>query len=327
MMSRMRGKALSEQEEPTTPVVGIDVSKRWLDVFIHPEGQRLKLANDAAGIAALKARCLKVEASMVVMEATGRYHREAHRILHGAGLRVAVVNPYRSRRFADVMGRLAKTDTIDAEVLARFGATMRPAASEPPADAMAQLIEVAVARRQLIASRVMLEQQLSETTLKIVREQIEDRLQLCRKHLKKLDDALLKLVQSDPMMRRRYEVLTSIPGIGPVTALTLLTEMRELGSANAAEVAALAGVAPMNRDSGVMRGRRMIRGGRIATRNVLYMAAVVAMRYNRGIKAFYDRLRAAGKPFKVAITAAMRKLLILANSLLREDRAWLPTPP
>jgi transposase len=323
----MRGKALAEREKPTAPVVGVDVSKRWLDVFIHPAGSRMRIANDIKGIAALKAHCLSADASLVVMEATGRYHREAHRAIHGAGLRVAVVNPYRSRRFADVMGRLAKTDSIDAEVLARFGATMRPAASEPPADAMAQLIEVSVARRQLIASRVMLEQQLSETTVETVREQIEDRLMLCRKHQETLDKLLFELVRSDSVTRRRYEVLTSIPGIGPVTAITLLTEMRELGSANAAEVAALAGVAPMNRDSGMMRGRRMIRGGRIATRNALYMAAVVAMRYNRGIKAFYDRLRATGKPFKVAITAAMRKLLILANSLLREDRVWSPIPP
>ena len=326
-MSRMRGKALSEREERTVPVVGIDVSKRWLDAFIHPAGKRIRVANDAKGVAALKIHCLTSNANLVVLEATGRYHREAHRALHDAGLRVAVVNPYRSRRFADVMGRLAKTDSIDAEVLARFGATIRPAASEPPADAMAQLIEVSVARRQLVASRVMLEQQLSETTVEIVKDQIGDRLELCRKHQEALDVALLELIQSDTVMRRRYEILTSIPGIGPVTAIALLTEMRELGSANAAEVAALAGVAPMNRDSGMMRGRRMIRGGRIATRNALYMAAVVAMRYNRGIKAFYDRLRAAGKPFKVAITAAMRKLLILANSLLREDRVWSPKPP
>jgi transposase len=202
------------------------------------------------------------------MEATGRCHRGAHENLHAAGLRVAVVHPCRFRRFADVMGRLAKTDSIDAEVLARFGATMRPDSSEPPSEVIARITEVAVARRQLVESRVALEQPLGETTVEIVGRQIEDRLVLCRRQLKALDAMLLELVRSDPATRRRFEVLTSIPGIGPVTAVTLLTEMKELGTANAAQVAALAGVAPMNRDSGVLRGRRMIRGGRIAARNV-----------------------------------------------------------
>ena len=311
-MSRMRGKTSSKREEPTAPVVGIDVSKRWLDVYVHPVGHRMRLANDAAGIAALAARCLSVDAGLVVMEATGRYHRAAHEALYGPGLRVVVVNPYWSRRFADVMGRLAKTDSIDAEVLAQFGATMRPLPSKPPSKAMAQVAEVAevaVSRRQLVESRVTLERQLEETTVEIVRRQIGERLVLCYQQIAALDATLLELVRADPAARRRHEILTSIPGIGPVTAVTLLTEMKALGSASAAEVAALAGVAPMNRDSGVLRGRRMIRGGRIAARNVLSMAATVAMRWNRGIRAFCDRLRAAGKPFKVAITAAMRKLL------------------
>jgi transposase len=164
---------------------------------------------------------------------------------------VAVVNPYRSRRFTDVMDRLAKMDSIDAEVLARFGATMQPAPSEPPSKAMARIAEVAVARRQLIESRVTLEQQLEETTLEIVRKQIEERLALCRQHVAALDATLLELVRADQAARRCYEILTSIPGIGPVRAVTLLTQAKELGSASVAEVAALAGLAggaPMNRD-------------------------------------------------------------------------------
>lgn len=321
----MKGKAATEEEQAARTVVGIDVGRATLDVFVHPSGGRLRVRNDAGGHDEVIERL--GSPSLVVMEATGRYHRAVHRRLHEAGIRVAVVNPYRSRRFADVTGRLAKTDRIDAETLARFGATMRPAASEPPSEVMARIGEVAVARRQLVESRVTLEQQLSETTVEIVREQIGERLALCREQVEALDAMLLQLVQSDAATTRRFEVLTSIPGIGPVTAVTLLTEMRELGAANAAQVAALAGVAPMNRDSGVLRGRRMIRGGRIAARNVLYMAATVAVRWNRGIKAFYDRLRAAGKPFKVAITAIMRKLLVLANTLVREDRVWSPTPP
>ena len=324
-MSRMQGKAATEEQPTAHTVVGIDVSKAVLDVFVRPGGERLRVRNDASGHDQLVRRL--GAPSLVVMEATGRYHRAVHRRLHQAGMQVAVVNPYRSRRFADVIGQLAKTDKIDAEVLARLGVTMRPAASAPPSDVMARIAEIAVARRQLTEQRVTLEQQLSETTVEVVRRQITDRLTLCRAQHGELEAMLLDLVMSDPHVRRRFELLTSVPGIGLVTAVALLTEMKELGSANAAQVAALAGVAPMNRDSGVMRGRRMIRGGRIAARNALYMAATVAMRWNRGIKAFYDRLRAAGKPFKVAITATMRKLLVLTNTLLREDRAWSPTPP
>ena len=326
-MSRIKGKAQPKSCRPTASVVGIDVSKGWLDVFVHPEGERFRVDNDPAGIRRLRKRCLTISPELIVMEATGRYHRAAHAVLHEAGFSVAVVNPYRSRRFADVLGRLAKTDRIDAETLARFGATMRPAASEPPTRIMARIAEVTVARRQIVEARMSLEQQLSEASSGIVKAQITERIELCRRHGKELDEMLLGLVQSDPTIARRFEILTSVPGIGPVTATTLLVEMKELGSANAAEVAALAGLAPMNRDSGLLRGRKMIRGGRIAARNVLYMAATVAMRWNRDLAAFYGRLRQAGKPFKVAITAIMRKLIVLTNTLLKEDRVWMPTPP
>ena len=324
-MSRMQGKAQIEEGEKA--VVGIDVSKATLDVFVHPQGTAFRVRNDARGVEELVRRLDGLSPSLVVMEATGRYHRAAWHGLYAAGTRVAVVNPYRSRRFADVIGRLAKTDRIDAAVLAHFGAAMRPSPSEPPSEVMVRIGEIAVARRQLVAQRVTLEHQLSETTMDVVRRQIEARLALCRSQYDELEAALLELVRSEPHVRRRYEVLTSIPGIGAVTAVTLLTEMPELGSANAGQVAALAGLAPMNRDSGMMRGRRTIRGGRVAARNVLYMAAVVAMRFNRAIKAFYDRLRRAGKSFKVAITASMRKLLVLANGLVRENRLWMPSPP
>ena len=326
-MSRIKGKAQPESCRPTAQVVGIDVSKGWLDVFAHPDGERFRVDNDPAGIRRLRKRCLEILPELVVMEATGRHHRAAHACLHEAGLPVAVVNPYRSRRFADVLGRLAKTDRIDAETLARFGATMRPAVSEPPTEIMARITEITVARRQVVEARISLEQQLSEASSAIVKSQVAERIALCRRHLGELDRMLTDLVQVDPATARHFEVLTSVPGIGPVTATTLLVEMKELGAANAAEVAALAGLAPMNRDSGLLRGRKMIRGGRIAARNVLYMAATVAMRWNRNLAAFYARLRQAGKPFKVAITATMRKLIVLANTLLKEDRVWTPTPP
>ncbi|WP_375262513.1 IS110 family transposase [Palleronia sp.] len=325
-MSRIGGKATTDHQQPGT-VVGIDVSKTYLDVCVHPCRDRFRVRNDAAGLEELRNCCLASVASLVVMEATGRYHRAAHACLHEAGIPVAIINPYRTRRFADVLGRLAKTDEIDAEVLAEFAAVMKPVPTEPPSIMMARITEVVVARRQVVDERRALGNQRSQVSVDLVKDQLDERIALCRHQCKVLEAELLVAIQSDPAIARRYSILTSIPGIGPTTAATLLSEMKELGSANSAEVAALAGVAPMNRDSGTMRGRKMIRSGRIVARNTLYMAAVVAVRWNRDIAAFYGRLRQAGKPFKVAITAAMRKLLLLANTLLKEDRAWSPTPP
>lgn len=325
-MSRIRGKATTDHQPPGT-VVGIDVSKTYLDVCVRHSGDRFRVRNDAAGLEELRDRCLASVASLVVMEATGRYHRAAHACLHEAGIPVAIINPYRTRRFADVLGRLAKTDEIDAEVLAEFAAVMKPVPTEPPTERMAQITEIIVARRQVVDERRALENKRTQASLDLVRDQLDERIALCRRQCKALEVKLLEAIRSERAIARRYEILTSIPGIGPTTAATLLSEMKELGRANAAEVAALAGVAPMNRDSGTMRGRKIIRSGRIAARNTLYMAAVVAVRWNRDLAAFYSRLRKAGKPFKVAITAAMRKLLLLANTLLKEDRTWSSTPP
>ena len=324
-MSRMQGEVVAEETAPT--VIGVDVSKATLSVHIHPDGCRFRVRNDAGGFEALVARCPPSPSCRVVMEATGRYHRAAHTYLHGAGFQVAVVNPYRSRRFADVTGRLAKTDRIDAEVLARFGAAIELTATVPPSAAMAGIVELTVARRQVVEERIRLEHRKEAVVSGLIQSQIADRIALCVRQCNELDAELLALVRSEPGITRRFEILTSIRGIGPTTATTLIAEMSELGSANAAQIAALAGLAPMNRDSGLHRGRRMIRGGRIGARNALYMAAIVAVRWNDGLKAFYDRLRATGKSFKIAITAVMRKLLVLANSLVREDRLWSPTPP
>ncbi|MGR3436139.1 MAG: IS110 family transposase [Shimia sp.] len=323
----MQGEVSTEETDWIPVVIGIDVSKAALDVFVHPEQRRFRVRNDDAGIAALIERLASAPPTLVVIEATGRYHRKVHERLHDAGFPVAVVNPYRSRRFADILGRLAKTDRIDAEVLARLGATLSPDPTAPPSAVMAAIGELTVARRQVIRERTALEQQKEDTVSDVVRTQIEERIALCTRHCKALDAELLQLVGSDPEVQRRYQILTSIRGVGPTTATTLMAEMPELGAASASQIASLAGVAPMNRDSGVQRGRRMIRGGRIGARNTLYMAAVVAVRWNEGFKTFYRRLRGSGKPFKVAITAVMRKLLILANTLVREDRMWTLAPP
>lgn len=326
-MSRIKGKVTTNQTPAEAVVVGVDVSKQWLDVFVHPMGDRVRVENDSTGIAKLLTCCLASAASLVVMEATGRYHRKAHIALHQAGIKVAIINPYRTRRFADVLGRLAKTDEIDAEVLARFGTIMKPAPTEPTSSTMAQIKEIVVARRQVITERLALENQCEEATSDMVKDLLIERIALCRRHCDVLDAELQAVLKADAQLMQRYAILTSIPGIDPTTAATLLAEMRELGSANAAQVAALSGLAPMNRDSGMMRGKKTIRGGRVMARNILYMASVSAVRWNLDLKAFYDRLRKAGKPFKVAITAVMRKLLILANTLLKDGRAWSATPP
>lgn len=326
-MSRIKGKATTNQTLSETVVVGVDVSKKWLDVFLHPIGERVHVENNATGIGKLLTCCLANSAGLVVMEATGRYHRTAHTALHEAGIKVAIINPYRTRRFADVLGRLAKTDEIDAEVLARFATIMKPAPTEPSTGTMARIKEIVVARRQVINERLVLENQCEEATSDIVKDLAAERIALCRRHCDVLDAELQAVMKSDPQIAGQYAILTSIPGIGPTTAATLLAEMKELGSANAGEVAALAGLAPMNRDSGMMRGRKSIRGGRVMARNSLYMASISAVRWNGDLKVFYERLRKAGKPFKVAITAVMRKLVILANTLLKEGRAWSTTRP
>jgi transposase len=312
-MSPIKGKATTNQILSETVVVGIDVSKNWLDIFLHPMGERVRVENNATGIGKLLTSCLAHSAGLVVMEATGRYHWAAHTALHEAGIQVAIINPYRTRRFADVLGRLAKTDEIDAEVLARFATIMKPAPTVPSTATMARVREIVVARRQVINERLVLENQREEATSDIVKDLAVERIALCRRHWDFLDAELQAVLKEDPQVARQYTILTSIPGIGPTTAATLLAEMKELGCANAGEVAAFAGLAPMNRDSGMMRGRKTIR--------------VSAVRWNRDLKVFYERLRRAGKPFKVVITAVMRKLLILANTLLKEGRAWSATPP
>ena len=247
-MSRIRGKASDGRHETMETVVGIDVSKAYLDVCLHPSGDRFRVSNDARGHIELQTRCTANSVGRAVMEATGRYHRAAHARLHDAGIQVAIVNPYRTRRFADVLGRLAKTDEIDAEVLAQFAAVMKPAATEPPSATMAQITEITVARRQVVDERLALESQRSLASLELVKEQLDERIALCRHQCKVLEAELLAVIRREPSVARSYAILTSIPGIGPTTAATLLSEMKELGSANAAEVAALAGVAPMNRD-------------------------------------------------------------------------------
>lgn len=330
-MSRMQGKTVSPQLATGEVYVGIDVSKLYLDVHVHPTDQPLRVNNDKAGLQRL-VRFLNAHggpsgARLIVLEATGSYHRLPHRHLHAAGFAVAVMNPYRTRKFADVLGRLAKTDVIDAQTLAAFAALIQPPPKAPPTEVQAALAAIMVARRQTTEQRGAAQSQLDVTEHGFIRRQLKARIMMLDRHLEAQDTELQRLLRQDPDLKHRFEILTSLPGIGLITAATLIAELDELGQVNAAQVAALVGVAPMNCDSGAMRGQRRIRGGRMAVRNVLYMAAMAAIRANPDMKAFYKRLRESGKPFKLAITAVMRKLAITANTLIAENRKWEPTRP
>jgi len=321
-MSRIQGKTSSPQHTTPQVYVGIDVSKSHLDVYVHPSGIARRVTNDKVGLASLVKILQPYAPETIVVEATGRYHRLCHRHLHDAGFCVAVMNPYRTRKFSDVLGQLAKTDEIDARMLAQFAAMVQPATAPPPAPTIAVLAELLTARRQAGAEKVSLQNQLSEATSSLVKRQIRARLTMCTRHQAALEKEVRTTIQQHPELQHRFDILTSIPGIALITAATLIAELDELGAANASQIAALVGVAPINCDSGVWRGQRRIRGGRQSVRNALYMAALAASRASPDMARFYNRLRNNGKPFKVAITAVMRKLAILANTLITENRKW-----
>jgi len=323
-MSRMQDK-----NTPNSPAVfvGIDVGKAALDICLLPMNESIQVPNTAAGIRKLIERLKSVHVQRVAIEATGRYHRRAHRMLHHCGIPVAVINPYRSRKFADALGKLAKSDKIDASVLAQFAAVMSPEPTLPSSQQQQALCDLNVARRQVLQEVGDLQRQLSETTHALIARQIRARIKIAKRHLKTIQQEIRDLIRSNEMLHRRFAILTSFLGIGFVTAITMLTDFEELGQANCKQIAALAGVAPMNQDSGAMRGTRVIRGGRPHIRNALYMGAVSQTYRDSPPGVFYRRLVRDGKNPKVALTAVMRKLVIIANTLISENRAWQPTPP
>lgn len=323
----MQGKELSEQTADEPVYIGIDVSKAWLDVHIHPAGRSFRLANAKAGHKALARRLGVHDVALIVMEATGKWHRAAHRALAANGYPVSVVNPYRSRKLADAFGQLAKTDRIDARMLALFAERIRPRVTPPSPQFLCELRELVLARRSATRERTALKNRLGVTGSRLVARQLRARLRMIEREIKALEGESAVIVAADPGLARGFAILSSIPGIGPVAAATLLAELHELGKCSRQQIAALAGVAPMNRDSGTMRGRRAIKGGRQQVRNALYMAALAASRYNPDLKCFYRRLIAEGKKPKLALTAVMRKLVIIANTLIKEDRHWKPSKP
>jgi transposase len=320
-----RSQPPSEGAPVTTPAfVGLDVSKATLDVHVRPHGDAFAVANDPGGHADLAARLVALRPALVVLEATGGYEHAAAAALAAAGLAVAVVNPRQARDFAKATGRLAKTDAIDAATLALFAERVRPQ-PRPLPDAAARAFEALLSRRrQLLEMRAAEQNRLGAAAAAAVRASLQAHIDWLSRQLGKVDEQLAAAVEASPVWRAKDDLLRGIPGVGPAVSRTLLAALPELGTLTRQQIAALAGLAPRNRDSGTRRGQRSIGGGRAEVRSLLYMAALSAARYNPALRAFADRLRRAGKAAKVRLVAVARKLLTIANAVLRDGRPFDP---
>lgn len=304
--------------------VGIDVSKATLDAYIEPAGETLHVGYDEAGIGRLVERLKEVAPALIVMEATGGLEVRLAGELAAAGLPVAIINPRQARDFAKATGQLAKTDQVDAAMLAAFARAIRPQA-RPLKDVDTRALDEMVSRRrQLIAMRVQETLRLGTASSKPMQKSLKVHIAWLEKQITEIDGDLNKRLRESDIWRAKDDLLRAIPGIGAVTSLTMLAKCPELGTLNRREIAALTGVAPLANDSGKHRGKRFIWGGRAEVRVVLYMAAVSAMRCNEAIKTFAERLKQAGKPPKVVIVACMRKLLTIMNAMLKNNAPWCP---
>jgi transposase len=304
--------------------VGIDVSKDRLDVHVLPSGERFRVGNDAAGIEQLKARLAPLRPERVALEATGGLETLGVAELSAAGLPVIVVNPAQVRAFADALGKRAKTDPIDAAVIAAFAAATRPALRPLPDAETRALADLVARRRQIVQMIVAEENRARSATARQAQKSIRRLLSALRRELGALDKDMDGHIRKSPLWLVRQDLLTSMPGVGPTIARTLLAELPELGSLDRRSIAALAGLAPFTRQSGKWRGKSFIGGGRSSVRSALFMAALVAIRHNPVLKAFRDRLVAAGKPKIVAVVATMRKLLTILNAMIRDQKPWQP---
>jgi transposase len=303
--------------------VGIDVSKEGLDVHVL-RGWAERVDNTLAGLQELKRRLAELSVERIVLEATGGYERLAVAELSLAKLPVVVINPRQVRDFAKAIGRLAKTDEIDAEVLARFAEAVRPELRPLPDDVQQKLQEILTRRGQLIQMRTAENNRLGQLANRAMREGLQKHLAFLKKQLDQLEKDLDRLIRDTPAWQAKVDLLQTVPGIGPQTARTLVAQLSELGAASRQQIAALVGVAPMNRDSGTLRGKRTTMRGRATVRTALYMATLNASRFNQVIRAHYQKLLAAGKPKKVALVACMRKLLAILNAMLRNQKTWQP---
>jgi len=303
--------------------VGIDVSKASLDVAVDSEKGVITFANDHQGVDELARKLGDIDPALVVFEATGGYEMLAAGCLAEAGLPVVIVNPRQVRDFAKSVGILAKTDAIDARVISRFAAAVKPDV-RPLKDSAASELTALISRRRQIVGMLVAESNRLELANKRNRKDIKDHVRWLEKRLEKVEADIAAEIQSSPVWRFRDSILQSMVGIGPVTSAALISDLPELGQLNRKKIAKLVGLAPLNCDSGKVKGRRRIWGGRYRVRAALYMGALAAIRHNPPIKAFYQRLTAAGKCHKVAITACMRKMLTILNAMVRDKVHWLP---
>ena len=303
--------------------VGIDVSKARLDVHVQPGGEEYGVDNDEAGVAGLVERLATDAACLVVLEATGGLQERAAAALAAAGLYVAVVNPRQVRDFARATGRLAKTDRLDATVIAAFAQAVKPEPRALPDAERQALIDLVARRRQLVEMRAAEKIRRSQLA-SALRPRLDEHLAFLDAAIAELDRDTGQALRGSSAWRAQDDLLASVPGIGPVARAVIAAKLPELGQLSRRQIAALVGVAPYNRDSGQHRGKRAISGGRADVRNVLYMATVAAIRCNPAIQAFHQKLKAAGKPPKVALTACMRKLLTILNAIIKAQAPWRP---
>lgn len=305
---------------------GIDISKDALDVCLHPNGNAERFGNDAKGFNALIAWLGGHAIERIVYEATGAYHRAFERRMADAGFALAKVNPARARRFAEAIGQHAKSDAVDANLLARMGALLALKPAAPVSEDLHEMRQLLVARRGCVKDLVAAENRVSILTLTLLKRHARERIRMIERQIEHIDAALREYSARDSAFKSRLDIVKSIPGIGEVTALAMLIEMPELGRIEHKCAASLAGLAPFARESGRWKGQRRIGGGRSHLRRALYMPALVAARRNADMKAKYQALVASGKPKKLALAVLMRKLVVLANALLRDNRRWTPKP-
>jgi transposase len=317
-MIRKKGQGGVMGAEPV--YVGMDVSKATIDVCVS-DGEVWEVSNDDQSMNELCARMVAMAPTLVVLEATGGYELRAAGALAAAQVRVAVVNPRQVRSYARSVGQLAKTDRIDARILARFAAAVHPEPRSLP-DAATCELEAAITRRRQLIDMITAERNRLELATPATKKSLTLHIGWLRRQVMKVDEDIAGQIRRSPLWRAKDDLLQTVPGIGDTTARALLALLPELGTLKKKQLAALVGVAPVNRDSGTMRGRRRVSGGRARVRTALYMATLVGTQRNPTLKAFYVRLRAAGKPAKVAIIACMHKLLIIVNAMLRDGRAW-----
>lgn len=305
--------------------IGIDISKARLDAFRLSDGAHRAFHNNASGFRALRKWCDEAAVARIVYEATGPYHGAFERAL-GHHLPLVKVNPLQARRFAQASGTRAKTDRADAAMLARMGEALRLEPDQPAGEKHHELKELQIERMALVRDRTRLLNRIKTQTLSITKRHSRARVAQIERQLAALDAEIETRLRKDAAQSKKLAILTSIPGIGMVTAAAILIECPEIGTLGRKQAASLAGLAPMTRQSGQWRGKAFIQGGRKFLRDALYMPALVAMRFNPDLKTQYNRFRKAGKAGKVAVTAIMRKLIELANALIRDNRKWAPKP-